>query len=174
MDAFAVSIATGLSIACLTPRHVFRIAFHFGLFQALMPVIGWWVASSVSAYVTAVGHWLAFGLLCLIGGKMLLNAYRKARSKAGEEIRSDPTRGWVLLGLSIATSIDALAVGVSMAFLEVAILFPCIVIGVVAALFSTVGITFANRVLRRWSRYAEVVGGCVLIFIGVRIVIVNG
>jgi len=173
MDAFAVSIAAGLSIAHLTPRHVFRVAFHFGLFQFMMPVLGWWLASSVSAYVTAVGHWIAFGLLCFIGGKMLLNAYSSVSSEKGKEIESDPTRGWVLVGLSVATSIDALAVGVSMAFLEVSILLPCILIGVVAALFSTVGITFAHRVLRRWSRFAEFVGGCVLIFIGIRIVVVN-
>lgn len=174
MDAFAVSIAAGLSIASLTPRHVFRVAFHFGLFQFMMPVLGWGVASSVSAYVAVVGHWLAFGLLCYIGGKMLLNAFSREFSKTGKEIDSDPTRGWVLVGLSVATSIDALAVGISMAFLEVSILFPCIIIGIVAALFSTVGITFAHRVLRRWSRFAEVLGGCILIFIGVRIMVVSG
>ena len=169
MDAFAVSIAAGLTIGGVTPRHVFRIAFHFGLFQFLMPILGWLAGSTVSAQVVAHGHWLAFGLLSFIGGKMLL----EARSGDGGEPAADPSKGWMLVGLSVATSIDALAVGLSMAFMQVSVWLPCVVVGVVAALFSAVGITFSGRVLRRWGRAAAVAGGCILILIGVRIVVLQ-
>ena len=167
MDAFAVSIAAGLSLGRVTPRHVFRLAFHFGLFQFMMPILGWWVGSRIQSYVAAYDHWLAFGLLAFVGGKMLLDAL----SGQERETRSNPTRGWMLVMLSVATSIDALAVGLSMAFLRVSILLPCIVIGIVAALFSGVGISFAGRILRGWERTAEVFGGVVLIAIGLRVVI---
>ena len=167
MDAFAVSIAAGMAIGGVTPRHVFRLAFHFGLFQFMMPILGWVLGSTVSSYVADCDHWLAFGLLSIIGGKMLLDA----GSATGKKTRADPTRGWMLVALSVATSIDALAVGLSMAFLRVSILLPCIVIGLVAASFSAVGITCASRILRRWGRVAEVFGGCALILIGLRILI---
>lgn len=167
MDAFAVSIAAGLTIDGVTPRHVFRIAFHFGLFQFMMPILGWLVGSTISTQVVAYGHWLAFALLGIIGGKMLLDV----RSGAGRKASADPSRGWMLVALSFATSIDAMAVGLSMAFLQVAVWLPCVVIGLVAALFSTVGITLAGRVLHRWERVADLLGGCILILIGVRIVV---
>jgi putative Mn2+ efflux pump MntP len=167
MDAFAVSIAAGLTIGGVTPRHVFRMAFHFGLFQFMMPILGWLAGSTISPHVVAYGHWLAFVLLSIIGGKMLLGAL--SEKKGGR--KTDPSRGWVLVALSVATSIDALAVGLSMAFLQVSVLLPCVIIGLVAALFSTVGITLAGRVLRRWERPADVVGGCILILIGIRIVV---
>ncbi len=167
MDAFAVSIAAGLTISRVTPRHVFRVAFHFGLFQFMMPIIGWLVGSTISPHVVAFSHWLAFGLLIIIGGKMLIDA----RSGADRGLGADPSRGWTLVALSVATSIDALAVGSSMAFLQMSVWLPCVVIGLVAALFSTLGITFASRVLRRWGRTADLVGGCILILIGVRIIV---
>ena len=167
MDAFAVSIAAGLTIARVTPRHVFRIAFHFGLFQFLMPILGWLAGSTISRQLVAYGHWLAFTLLGIIGGKMLLDA----RSSTGRKEDADPSRGWTLVALSLATSIDALAVGLSMAFLQVSVWLPCVVIGMVAAVFSAVGITFSGRVLHRWRRVADLVGGCILILIGIRIVV---
>jgi putative Mn2+ efflux pump MntP len=167
MDAFAVSIAAGMAIGSVTPRHVFRVAFHFGFFQFMMPILGWLVGSTISSYVADYDHWLAFGLLSVIGGKMLLDA----GLDAGKKTKPDPTRGWLLVALSIATSIDALAVGLSMAFLRISILLPCIVIGLMAASFSAVGITFANRIRGRWGRVAEGLGGCGLMLIGVKIVI---
>lgn len=113
------------------------------------------------------GHWIAAALLVLIGAKMLQDACSRARA----EMRSNPTKGWMLVGLSMATSVDALAVGVGMAFLEVRILLPCVVIGLVAATFTAIGIVTADRVLRRWGRVAEVFGASVLILIAVRIVL---
>ena len=167
MDAFAVSIAAGLTIDGVTPRHVFRIAFHFGLFQFMMPILGWLVGSAISTQVVAYGHWLAFALLGIIGGKMLLDA----RSSTGRKASTDPSRGWMLVALSLATSIDALAVGLSMAFLQVSVWRPCVVVGLVAALFSAVGITLSGRLLRQWGRAADLVGGGILILIGVRIIV---
>ena len=168
MDAFAVSIAAGMSVSSVTPRHVFRIAFHFGLFQFMMPILGWGVGSTFSAHVVAYDHWLAFGLLSIIGGKMLLDACSRTEKK-----KSDPTRGWLLVLLSVATSIDALAVGLSMAFLRISIVLPCVVIGIVAASFSAVGIIFAKRVLGRWRRAADALGGCILIAVGIRVLIAH-
>lgn len=165
MDAFAVSIAAGLTVGKVTPRHVFRIAWHFGLFQFMMPVIGWWIGSRIAGHIASWDHWLACGLLSFIGGKMLFEALEKKEGKA----RSDPTRGWTLVVLSLATSIDALAVGLSTAFLSVTIWLPSLIIGLVACVFSAIGITFANKVLGRFGRLAEVMGGAILIGIGIRI-----
>ena len=167
MDAFAVSIAAGLSIACVTPRHTFRIAFHFGLFQFMMPVLGWLIGGRAAAYVGECDHWVAFGLLCCVGAKMFYDAW----SKKPPESRIDPTRGLMLVTLSVATSIDALAVGVSMAFMRISVWVPCVVIGIVAGVLSTIGITFAGRFPPRWGSWAEAAGGCVLVLIGVRILL---
>ena len=167
MDALAVSIAAGLTLPAVTPRHVFRLAFHFGLFQFMMPVLGWGLGSTVSAHIAAYDHWVAWALLTLVGGKMLFDA----GSKDGRRTRLDPTRGWTLVALSVATSIDAFAVGLSMAFLRVAILLPSVVIGLVAASFSSLGMIFAGRFLRRWGRAAEALGGGLLILIGGRILL---
>lgn len=167
MDAFAVSIATGLSLEKVTPRHTFRIAFHFGLFQFLMPVLGWLAGSQLAGHIERYDHWIAFGLLSFVGGKMLW----ESRQVEAERASSDPTRGVMLVTLSLATSIDALAVGLTMAFLGVSVWMPSIVIGVVAAVLSTVGILFGARIGNRWSHWAEVGGGVVLILIGVKILL---
>ena len=169
MDAFAVSISAGLTAGKVTPRQVFRLAFHFGLFQFMMPIAGWWAGSTIASVIAAYDHWLAFGLLTLVGGKMWLDAWRGGERKA----RSDPTSGWLLVALSVATSIDALTVGFSLAFLRIPVLFPCIVIGIVAALFSGVGITFGSRLGRWWGRAAETLGGGILVLIGIRIVAIH-
>jgi manganese efflux pump family protein len=165
MDAFAVSIATGLGLEKVTHRHTFRIAFHFGLFQFLMPIIGWNAGSYMRGYIDQYDHWIAFGLLSFVGGKMLW----ESRQLKEDRTTADPTRGVMLLTLSLATSIDALAVGLSMAFLGVSVWMPSIVIGVVTAILSTVGILFGGRIGNRWSRWAEVGGGVVLILIGLNI-----
>lgn len=167
MDAFAVAIAAGLTVAPVTGRHTFRIAFHFGLFQFLMPVLGWLAGSSVAGWMGSFDHWIAFCLLSYVGGKMLW----EAREEQEAESRGDPTRGWSLVTLSVATSIDALAVGFSMALLEVSIWGPAVVIGLVAAALSAVGIVFGGRFGHRWGIWAEVAGGCVLLLIGARILI---
>ncbi|NLF70282.1 MAG: manganese efflux pump [Candidatus Anammoximicrobium sp.] len=169
MDAFAVSLASGLKLARITPRHVFRLAFHFGLFQSLMPVIGWCIGTRIAGLAARFDHWIAFGLLSLIGGKMLC----EATGEEDAEIRADPTRGMTLVALSLATSIDALAVGVSLALVQQSIWIPSLTTGVVTAGLTAVGIRFGNRLGRRWGRWAEVSGGGVLVLIGVRILLAD-
>ncbi len=167
MDAFAVAIGTGLSIPDLTSRHVFRLAWHFGFFQFMMPILGWLAGRTIASQIAAFDHWVAFGLLTIIGGKMLYEAFRPG--KAGP--KGDATRGLMLVTLSVATSIDALAVGLSMAFLRVAIWLPSAVIGLVAGLLTVVGMRFGSYLGRRWERWAELAGGIVLVVIGVRVVV---
>ncbi len=169
MDAFAVAIAAGLTIERLTGRHIFRIAFHFGLFQCMMPIIGWFCGRTIAGYVQAYDHWVAFGLLGAIGGKMLWDAIFGDDDKFGK----DPSRSWTLVMLSVATSIDALAVGLSMACLGVSIWLPSIIIGLVAGGMSLVGIRLGSRLGNRTRLWAECFGGIVLIGIGVRILVVH-
>ncbi|MFP4054785.1 MAG: manganese efflux pump MntP family protein [Phycisphaerae bacterium] len=172
MDALAVSIAAGLAAERVTPRRVFRIAWHFGLFQALMPVLGWLAGRTVADYIAAWDHWIAFGLLSFIGGKMLYEAWRGEQLAEGtEDTRRDPTKGMLLMMLCIATSIDALAVGLSLAMVNVSIWQPALVIGVVTCLLSAMGIVFAGRLGQKVERWADAFGGVVLIAIGFRILI---
>ncbi len=170
MDALAVSIAAGLAVERVTPRRVFRIAWHFGMFQALMPVLGWLAGQTVAGYIAAWDHWIAFGLLSFIGGKMLYEA-RKGEQLAEGETRPDPTKGMLLMMLCIATSIDALAVGLSLAMVRVSIWQPALVIGVVTCILSALGIIFAGRLGEKVERWADAFGGLVLIGIGVRILL---
>jgi manganese efflux pump family protein len=165
MDAFAVAVAAGMTLDAVTPRHVFRIAFHFGLFQFMMPIIGWLIGSRVAGQIHDYDHWAACALLSYVGGKMLWDA----RSQRSPSSGSDPTRGLKLITLSVATSIDALAVGMSMALLGVSVWLPSVVIGVITAALSALGITFGNRIGSRWGRWADVAGGIVLILIGLKV-----
>jgi putative Mn2+ efflux pump MntP len=167
LDAFAVSIIVGLTLETITWRHVFRLAFHFGMFQFLMPVIGWLAGEELVAYVNGYGSWVAFVLLVSVGGKMLWESHKSEAKNSG----SDPTRGVMLVTLSVATSIDALAVGMSMALWGVSVWVPSVVIGVVTATLTTLGIRFGSRLGARWSHWAEIIGGSVLILIGVRMLL---
>ena len=166
MDAFAVSVAAGIRVTKLDAGHVARLAFSFGFFQFLMPVIGWLVGRGLSRWIAAFDHWVAFGLLAFVGGKMLWESFRSAECET-----KDPTRGWMLLTLAIATSIDALAVGLSLAVLDVSIWVPSVVIGVVAALLTALGALFGSRLGCRFGVWAERFGALVLIGIGIRILV---
>ncbi|MBI5544396.1 MAG: manganese efflux pump [Deltaproteobacteria bacterium] len=168
MDAFAVALATGLTLSPLARRQVFRLSFHFGFFQAAMPVLGWGAGVAVHGYIESVDHWVAFGLLGFVGGKMLWEALHHEEG-ADERTAKDPTRGWALVLLSIATSIDALAVGLSLAMVGTPIAVPALVIGLVAAFLTAVGMLIGRRIGAAWGRRVEVLGGLVLIAIGVRI-----
>lgn len=170
MDAFAVAVVTGLSSTPLTHRRVFRLAFHFGLFQALMPAIGWVAGRVVYRWVGAFDHWLAFGLLAVVGGRMVWGALF---SGEGERGPGDNTRGWNLVMLSVATSIDALAVGLSLAMVGSPILVPALVIGLVAAALTAVGMLLGRWVGAAWGRRVEVLGGLILIGLGARIVVAH-
>ena len=164
MDAFAVSLGSGVKIGP-GPRPVFRIAFHFGLFQTLLPIIGWLFGNTIEPYVRGFDHWVAFGLLAFVGIRMI----RSGLSKDEEENPKDPSRGWTMVMLSIAVSIDALAVGLSLGVIGVTIWTPAIVIGLVTGILSVVGLRVGNGVGKRYGKPVEVLGGLVLIGIGVRI-----
>jgi len=165
MDAFAVAVATGLTVAPITLRRIFRLSFHFGLFQFLMPVIGWYVGRELTSLIEGFDHWLAFLLLSFIGGRMVWEALYGNK----DEGKSDPTRGLLLVTLSTATSIDALAAGLSFAFLNESIWVLSITIGVITAFLTAMGMVFGSRIGSRWGTRAEILGGTVLILIGLRI-----
>lgn len=169
MDAFAVALATGLTLETLTGRHLFRLGFHFGLFQALMPIIGWLAGLSVSKWIEAFDHWVAFALLAMIGIKMIREAF--GEEDEDKSSPKDPTRGLKMLMLSIATSIDALAVGLTLAMLGVEIWIPSIVIGLVAGGFTVTGMLLGRRISGIWGKRVEVFGGAVLVLIGVKILL---
>lgn len=166
MDALAVSIAAGLTIERLTGRHVFRLAWHFGLFQFLMPVIGWLAGTTLAGCLAAWGHWAAAALVTCIAGKMLWQSFAGGQERIR---RGDPTRGWTLVMLSTATSVDALGAGMSLAFLGVSIWVPSVVIGLVAGGLTCIGIRFGQRLGAYMSRWAELLGGLVLLAVAVRI-----
>jgi putative Mn2+ efflux pump MntP len=168
MDAFAVSVGAAIQGHVRGTRPAFRLWFHFGLFQFLMPVIGWYIGVKVARLIGAFDHWVAFGLLAYVGLKMVISGFRPGRDPS---VAADPTRGWILVGLSLATSVDALAVGLSLAMLRVDIWYPSAVIGLVTAALSFVGVELGNRLGRQFSRRAEVIGGAILILIGLRIVL---
>lgn len=171
MDAFAVAIATGVALKKVTSRQTFRLAWHFGLFQALMPVLGWYMGSTVRSSIEAYDHWIAFVLLGYIGAKMIREAFEE-----DENSQEDPTRGMTLVVLSIATSIDALAVGLSLSMLGLSIWWPAFVIGIVALLFTAAGLHFGKTFSKATSvsKYAELLGGIVLIGIGIKILWEHG
>lgn len=164
MDAFAVAAATGMTLQIITLRHSFRLAFHFGLFQFMMPIIGWYAGSFIGGWTSEIDHWIVFGLLLIIGGKMLWEGWTGEAAHLGK----DPTRGRSLVILSVATSLDALAVGLSMKLLGGSVLGPCIVIGLVAASMTLLGLHLGRRMGKYVEQYASVIGGLILIGIGVK------
>jgi manganese efflux pump family protein len=166
MDAFAVSVGAAIQGHVKGIRPAFRLWFHFGLFQFLMPVIGWFVGIKLARWIGSFDHWVAFALLGYVGGKMLYAGCCDPEDKANAP---DPTRGWTLVALSIATSVDALAVGLSLAMVRIDIWYPSVVIGIVTASLSFCGVELGNRLGRKLSNRAEIVGGLLLIGIGIRI-----
>ena len=167
LDAFAVSVSSGISIPGFGVRHALKLGCWFGGFQFAMPLMGWFLGSSVSRYIEAVDHWVAFGLLALIGGRMV---WGSLRGDGAEEAPEDLSARRLCL-LAIATSIDALAVGVSMAFMPVNVLLSAAVIGVVAFALSVVGGLAGKRLGALFQKRAELAGGLVLIGIGLKILI---
>jgi len=167
MDAFAVAVVAGVALKAPTGRHVFRLAFHFGLFQGLMLAGGWYVGSILHASVASSDHWLAFAVLAFVGGRMIWSA---THAPEAQRPALDPTAGWDLVLLSVATSVDALAVGLSLAIIGSQILFPAMVVGVIACLLTLVGMLVGKHIGLLWGERVEIFGGLVLIGIGVRIV----
>ncbi len=167
IDAFSVAIGIGAANQKKSWTPVLRLSLAFGAFQFVMPLIGWLAGSTVVSLIGNFDHWIAFALLAVVGGKMIWEGFEK---ESGEE-RADQTRGWPLLLLSIATSIDALAVGFSFSLLKTPILFPAVIIGIVCFAMTAVGMIFGKGLARIFGKKVEIVGGLVLIAIGVKILI---
>ena len=167
-DCFAVALSGSIPMRTIAWRQVFRASLSFGLFQALMPVLGWLAGRTVEALVAQYDHWVAFVLLALVGGKMIGESFRSGDSRREN---TDITKGLLLLTLSLATSIDALAVGLTFAFLEVDITLASSTIGVVAFVATAIGFLLGRRAGRLVGRRAEAVGGLILIGIGLRILL---
>ena len=166
MDAFAVSICKGLSIRGLLPRHALIVGLWFGAFQALMPLIGWLLGAAFADMIAAVDHWIAFALLAFIGGNMIREAL------GGDEEECDPSLApLTMLLLAVATSIDALAVGITFAFLRVSILPAATLIGVCTFVISAAGVKVGNLFGARYKSRAELLGGVVLVLIGLKILL---
>lgn len=170
MDCFAVSLGIGASALPCTPRTVARLAFHFGLFQAGMTILGWLAGATLADVIASFDHWLAFGLLLWVGGKMLITALLPEKSIPATGCE-DPTRGRSLVMLSVATSIDAASVGLGLAFVNASITLSSVLIGFTSLGFSAVGMLAGDRLSRRFGKSMEALGGTILIFIGARILI---
>ncbi|MDO4796742.1 MAG: manganese efflux pump MntP family protein [Coriobacteriales bacterium] len=168
MDAFAVSVCKGLGMRRINATVALVLAFLFGLFQGGMPVIGWLLGSQLMWLIEPIDHWIAFGLLAFIGGKMIVDAVREENEDAGA---TDHVAWGEFLMLAVATSIDALAVGISLAALNVNIVQSALVIGVVTFVISLVGVGAGHLFGSRYERHAQVVGGVVLILIGLKVLL---
>lgn len=168
MDTFAVAIAASVMLGSVSSRQIFRFAFHFGLFQMTMPIVGWAAGLSFEVWIKAWDHWVAFGLLSFIGGKAIAGAFRSGEDDAQA---ADPTRGLSLIVLSFATSIDALAVGISFAVLDVHIWSAVVIIGVVTGLVTMTGMLIGSRLGSRFGKRIEILGGFILILIGLKILV---
>lgn len=184
MDAFAVSVTNGIIIKDLKLGHALKIGLYFGVFQALMPLAGWLAGSQFKDYITSVDHWIAFGLLAFIGGKMIWEAVGEDDKEAETEaemcevaistqgtVCENPLRMSRLIVLAVATSIDALAVGISFAFLNVSIVWAAAVIGLITFAICFIGVFIGNKFGGLLKKKAEVVGGLILICIGAKILL---
>ena len=167
VDAFSVAVGAGTFPTDNERRRTFRLVFHFGFFQGGMALLGWLVGRTVAPLVSEFDHWIAFFLLAYVGGRMVLAAWRGDTGN----LKDDPSRGGMLVLMSVGTSIDALAVGLSLALAGDGILWPSLIIGVVAAVMTYVGLRIGCRLGVAFGRPVQLVGGLVLIGIGLRVLI---
>ena len=166
MDAFAVSICKGLSMKKMSWKKALIVALYFGLFQGLMPVIGYLLGTSFESLVTKIDHWIAFGLLMFIGINMLKEAFGNDSENCNDNVDFK-----TMVVLAIATSIDALAVGITFAFLKTNIILAAIIIGIITFVICVIGVKIGNKFGDKYERKAETVGGLILIFIGIKILL---
>jgi len=177
MDAFAVSVSSGICTDQLKPRYIFRGSFFFGFFQFAMPLLGWFLGTNFRTSIQNFDHWIAFILLAFIGGKMIKESFEQETIACEDEevpeklSRTDVRDMKALLTLSVATSIDALAVGLSYSILGKTILFPAATIGLITFAVCLVGFEFGKRISFLIEKRAELVGGLILIAIGVKILL---
>lgn len=196
MDAFAVSICTGIKLKKLTSRKALKVGLYFGGFQAIMPLIGWAISTNFKSYIENIDHWIAFILLGIIGGKMLIEALKDEKDQSCEETipletstdesnsenccnacnniyakNNNPIANKTLLVLAIATSIDALVVGISFAVLDVNIIEAITTIGVVTLIISFIGVMLGKKLGELFKQKAEILGGFILIGMGIKILV---
>ena len=164
LDAFAVATVAGITLGEPTQRQRFRLSFHFGFFQAMMMAIGWCLGSAVERLVHGLDAWVAFALLALVGGNIVRNALHGEKES---HRRIDPTRGWNLVFLSVASSLDALAVGISLAMVSFPIIRSTLIVGLVCYGLTLLGMEIGQKVGAIWGRRCELFGGVVLILIGI-------
>ncbi len=164
-DAFAVSVAAGATGATRGNRSMLRLSFHFGLFQFIMPILGWLAGISVERYIQSFDYWIVFGLLVWVAVRMI----RSAQFDDSRVVQKDPSRGMTLVILSVVTSLDALAIGISLALLQVSIWYPSVMIGVVTGTTSFIGILLGQKFSKKFGKRAAEAGGILLILIGIRI-----
>ncbi|MBD3868497.1 MAG: manganese efflux pump [Acidobacteria bacterium] len=167
MDAFAVSLAAAAAGFAGNRRATFRLSFHFGLFQAVMPVLGWSLGLSVEPYIARYDHWVAFLLLGLVALRMISAGLRPAAASR----MSDPSRGWTLIMLSTATSIDALAIGLTLAALKVSVIYPAAIIGLITCGICILAIAGGRRMGPRLGDRAQIAGGLILLLVGIRVLV---
>jgi len=166
MDAFSVSVTSGITTRNIKYYQVLKMGLSFGLFQTFMPILGWLAGSNLKVYISGIDHWIAFALLSFVGVRMVYESLK------GESQVINPFDNKTLILLSISTSIDALVVGVTFSFLETSILFPVLIIGIITFILSSIGILMGNG-LRHFFENAkvEIFGGLILIGIGIKILI---
>lgn len=169
MDAFAVSLGIGTTRQAKDGRAVFRLSFHFGFFQGFMTLLGWLLGSSVANLIANFDHWVAFALLAWVGGRMIKEGFASVDAESCPA--RDPSRGRTLMVLCVATSIDAMAVGLSMAMIDANVVFASIVIAVITLGLSLVGLLAGGGLGERFGKRMEVLGGLLLVGIGVRILV---
>jgi putative Mn2+ efflux pump MntP len=170
MDCFAVSLGIGTGTRARTFRPIFRLSFHFGLFQGLMTLVGWMVGSTVASLIASVDHWLVMGLLGWVGIRMIIEGLKPG---VDEKQRADPSRGGTLILLSVATSLDAMAVGLSLAIIKVDIFSSCLIIGLITTSLSLLGLLVGKRLGIMFGKRMEIIGGLILLSIGFRILITH-
>ena len=171
MDAFAVSVCKGLGMRKLNKKQALIIGLYFGGFQALMPLVGWILGSQFQKYITSIDHWIAFILLGFIGGKMMVEAVREWNEEETVEVMDAPLDHKNMLVLAVATSIDALAVGITFAFLNTPIIEAITVIGITTMIISIIGVVVGNFFGSRYKSKAEFIGGLILILLGLKILL---
>ena len=169
MDCFAVSLSVGATPHSNSLRARVRLAYHFGFFQGMMTVLGWLAGSTVAHFIAQVDHWVALALLAYVGVSMI----RSGLAKGSDAYLRDPSRGRTMVMLSVATSLDAMAIGLSIAMLKVEVWYPSVVIGLVTFALSITGLLLGNRLGARFGKRMEVFGGAILIVIGLRILLTH-
>ena len=171
MDAFAVSVCKGLGMRRLNKKQTLIIGLYFGGFQALMPLIGWLLGSQFQKYITSIDHWIAFILLGFIGGKMMIEAIREWNEEETVDVIDAPLDHKNMLVLAVATSIDALAVGITFAFLYTPIIEAITIIGITTMIISIIGVVVGNFFGSRYKSKAEFIGGLILVLLGLKILL---